>query len=215
MDNTGTKIGGAIADRRNAWIETISGRRFPFVNTKPEDVSLEDIIHALAYLPRFNGHTDVPYSVGQHTLFCLSHAEGHYAEVLVHDFAEAYIGDITSPLKSILPDFRAIEERVQRAIRVHFGLPPGVPVEAEAEVRRVDLLALSSENEALRPHTQTWDIELPPPVKITEAFVLTPPYGVRKLLKDYCNIFLPNERAKPCESLESKLSASAEPEIRL
>ena len=41
---------------------------------------------------------------------------------LMHDATEAYMKDIPSPLKAILPDYKALEEKAERAVFARFGL---------------------------------------------------------------------------------------------
>ena len=43
---------------------------------------------------------------------------------LHHDDAEAYLGDVTRPLKALLPGYRELEERVEAAIAQALDLPP-------------------------------------------------------------------------------------------
>lgn len=42
---------------------------------------------------------------------------------LLHDASEAYVGDMISPLKKRMPEYRRIERRVQKAIAERFRLP--------------------------------------------------------------------------------------------
>jgi uncharacterized protein len=54
---------------------------------------------------------------------------------LMHDAAEFVLGDISSPLKTLLPDYCAIEARVQAAICARFGLAPEMPESVKAADR--------------------------------------------------------------------------------
>jgi hypothetical protein len=61
--------------------------------------------------------------VAEHSIHVASLVPPEFAlEGLMHDAAEAYIGDVTRPLKALLPEYRAIEERIERAIAERFGL---------------------------------------------------------------------------------------------
>jgi uncharacterized protein len=39
----------------------------------------------------------------------------------MHDAAEAFLGDITRPLKQMLPDYKRIESEAERAISPDWG----------------------------------------------------------------------------------------------
>jgi len=93
---------------RGGWIETHSANRFYIFDPTPEEVNFDDIAHSLSLINRYIGHTIFPVSVGQHVLFVADmarkYAPKHLADRyetlgLVHDFEEAYIGDLTTPLK--------------------------------------------------------------------------------------------------------------------
>jgi hypothetical protein len=67
-------------------------------------------------------------------------------EFLLHDAVEAYVGDISSPLKSMLPGYRVIEERHKVALEKKFAVSLG-----GAYVKTVDLRMLATERDLLMP----------------------------------------------------------------
>lgn len=111
---------------QHAFIVTRSGIRFDMLSPRAEDVRIDDIAHALSNLCRFTGHTYVFYSVAEHSWLVSCHCNpAHALEGLLHDAAEAYINDLSRPLKHHpqMSVYRDIEARIQGAIRQRFGLP--------------------------------------------------------------------------------------------
>ena len=108
----------------NNWIQTRHRRAFSLTRPIVEHVDIHDIAHALSQICRFNGHTRVPYSVAEHCVRCSDLVEPAFAlDALLHDAAEAYLGDISTPLKRELGRaWSDIEERVERVIAEYFGL---------------------------------------------------------------------------------------------
>ncbi len=103
-------------------ISTISHIRFDPTQPKSEDIEITDIAHALSLLTRANGHFSVFFSVARHSINCALEARnrGYSKRVqllcLLHDAAEAYIGDMTRPLKMKIPYFSQIEGKYQDII---------------------------------------------------------------------------------------------------
>jgi len=131
-------------------ILTHSGISFNLMNPDPDLIEIEDIAHALAHICRFTGHTRVFYSVAEHsvrTSLCDCIPKEHALEALLHDAAEAYIGDVSSPLKAQLHEYRNIEFRLDQAIRQRFGLPP----QHAPCVKQADLTMLAIEKRDLMP----------------------------------------------------------------
>ena len=84
-------------------IQTYSGLVFDFINPAEADVSITDIAHSLALINRFNGHTRRPYSVAEHCVRGSQLIDQKCAfHFLMHDAAEAYVGDVAAPLKQLL-----------------------------------------------------------------------------------------------------------------
>lgn len=131
------------------YIETIKGTRFYF--DKPE-FDAEVIAYATSMQCRFTGHTSQFYSVAQH--MCLvsyimqANNLGDPFEGLIHDAQEAYLSDVNAPAKSYIPDYRALEARIEAPLRAWAGVPGDV---VSAECKRADWLALFIEAHYLLP----------------------------------------------------------------
>lgn len=140
------------------WVMTASGRVVDILKPETNAICIEDIAHSLALQCRFNGHCRVFYSVAQHSVHCSEICDPKYAmECLMHDAAEAYIGDIIRPLKSVLSEsaLHEIEFEFECVIAVALGLQV-VPGYRE-EVRRVDNIMLATEKrDLLPPSKEVW-----------------------------------------------------------
>lgn len=112
-------------DPAGPYIRTRSGVKFCFLNPTPELVRVEDILYTLPHEYRYCNHTR--YSVAQHCVVGAWLADLFYSRddgdrFLIHDFAEAYFGDVSSPLKSLLPDFKRVTRPTEKAIEAKFGV---------------------------------------------------------------------------------------------
>ena len=125
-----------MADR-GPYIHLFSGTRFYPQDPRPENIYISDIAHALSNICRFTGHVRDFLSVAQHCVMCAEQAPKAYKlEALLHDASEAYIADLSRPVKSLLDDYRKIEERIEIACATCFGLPyPMSPVVKEIDDR--------------------------------------------------------------------------------
>lgn len=125
-----------------ALIQLASGGYLDLLDPQPEDIHIEDIAHGLSNICRFGGHTKEFLSVAQHSVFCSELVEPELAIVgLLHDASESFLGDSISPLKALLPDYRKIEQQLERVIADRFGYR----FEQIALVKPVDLIALITE----------------------------------------------------------------------
>ena len=113
----------------NAAIETYSGKWFDILNPQPEMIDIESIAHATSMVCRFSGHTRHHYSVAQHSwLGSYLVPRENALEFLLHDASEAYIGDMSRPLKHCTEagkHYREVEARITAVIREVFGLAHG------------------------------------------------------------------------------------------
>ncbi|HQP24038.1 MAG TPA: hypothetical protein PLP16_02645, partial [Smithellaceae bacterium] len=90
------------AQKEPVCIHTFSGIAFDLLDPKPEMILVEDIVHSLSLINRFNGAAKFPYSVAQHSLYVAGLLPPELKlQGLLHDAPEAYVGDMVSPLKKI------------------------------------------------------------------------------------------------------------------
>lgn len=137
------------------YVSTYLGNRFYPLEPRIDRVAIEDIAHGLAFQCRFNGQTNAFYSVAQHSLIVADLVPpSHQLAALLHDAAEAYLGDMVKPLKVLMPEFSRIEDAVTALIARAFGLD----FKDYAPIKHADLRALATEKRDLMPYSaENWD----------------------------------------------------------
>ena len=140
--------------RQGDWSQTYTGKRFYHLDPKPEDISIADIAHSLAYQCRYTGHTTRFYSVAEHSLYVSRYCTPENALWgLLHDASKAYICDIPAPLKPYLTNYKEIEDKIMACICERFGLEPEMPT----EVKQLDKDILRNEYHAVMVmHESNW-----------------------------------------------------------
>lgn len=111
-------------------IRTRSGRLVDLANPRVDDIDINDVAWSLARLCRFTGHTSEHYSIAQHSVGVSRVAEPRWG--LLHDATEAYLGDVSRPLKLLLPDYRALEDRWLGVVAARFSLALPIPDDVHA-----------------------------------------------------------------------------------
>lgn len=180
-------------DYDRCWIQTFRGGRFNLLEPRPGQVDILDIAHHLAYLCRYVGAVPAFYSVAQHSVLVSELCEREAGREagrwgLVHDAAEAYLGDLSWPAKQI-PGLReayaAVEEPILQAVAAAFGLRPEMP----EVVKRADRRVLLAETRDLLgdpewAHDPFWRGDLEPwPLEKIVPF--TPEDARREFLAQY------------------------------
>lgn len=138
-----------MAKQARAWQRMLSGRRLDLLDPTPMDIEIEDIAHGLSFVARWNGQTrgDYAYSVAEHSLL-VETVFGRLAPkadpkwrlaALLHDAPEYVIGDMISPVKAAVgPGYKALDERLEAAIHIKFGLPAKVPAATKKLIKKAD-----------------------------------------------------------------------------
>lgn len=164
-----------------SYIATSTGKHIDFVNITPDQICIEDIARGLSNECRFAGQLESFYSVAQHSVYVSQIVPPEYAlEALLHDAAEAYIKDIPSPLKAMLPDYKAVEKRIEAVIRENFGLPPAMTV----DVHYADLVMLATEKRdfEIDPSSHWPMLDSAPPHDDIIIQPLTPPQAYHQFM---------------------------------
>lgn len=132
-----------------SWLQTFTDEKFDLVNPTLDQVDVRVIAHALARICRFGGHARQFYSVAQHSVIVSHHVPAPYAlHALMHDAAEAYIGDVIRPLKMLLKEwtgekYEAFEANVEGVIWKRLGIE--WTDDARRAVHEADERALATE----------------------------------------------------------------------
>jgi hypothetical protein len=172
-----------------AVIELSSGKGLDLLNPDPDSIELKDIALGLSRQSRLAGRGNRFYSVTEHSLLVfhllrvylnqeiLTEAEQKLA--LMHDAHEAFIRDISAPLKKHLPDYNQVTKRLDLALEKRFNLESF----KNENVDRIDKLALSIEvprimnyqkdNWSSRIDERFIEAELKP-IKLLSGFIYNP-----------------------------------------
>lgn len=118
----------------SAAIEVRPGVFFDIVAPDPALITIEDIAKGLSLKFRFLGFTSRPLSVAEHSYWVSVMLEKAYytgnkfedrmlyMQGLLHDSPEAYLNDIITPMKALMPEYVVWEKRLAEAIGGVFGV---------------------------------------------------------------------------------------------
>lgn len=137
------------------WIQTVSGVKFHYLSGKPDEVDPEDICTVLSRVPRWAGHTTKLFTVAQHSVLVselVAERGGTPIQQLLgllHDATEAYMVDLPSPLKRLIPRYKEIENTLWKKISKRFF--NGKVVYIDDLVKDCDCCLLATEARDLFP----------------------------------------------------------------
>jgi hypothetical protein len=113
-----------VSNMVDPWITTYSGRQFFLLRATVNDIYIEDIAHGLSNVCRYSGQCRKNYSVAQHSVLMAQRAPTGpliKLQALLHDAPEAYIGDMITPLKAMLPEYIKVQNYLEGVIFSKFG----------------------------------------------------------------------------------------------
>lgn len=169
-----------------SWISTWTGRQVYPLDPKPDQICLEDIAHGLSYKCRYNGQS-LFYSVAEHSVlladWCLAAYELRDEDrrlvalhALLHDAAEAYLPDVTSPIKVLFPKFEEHEDKMLGVIHGALGVPALCPWGAKI-IKSVDKRIILNERDRVLPNHDPeakWIVDGLEPLPHTTIFCWSP-----------------------------------------
>jgi uncharacterized protein len=130
------------------------GNAFDVQNPERGDFNIEDIAHSLAQIARFGGRCKDFYSVAQHSFYVSYMMGPKKAKIgLLHDASEAYLSDIASPIKPLLPDYVALEKSLQGKLALAFDLPVDAFEDPDLKLMDKKIQGMEAANLITNPQT--------------------------------------------------------------
>jgi len=152
--------GGAVppVTERGPWVATTTGRMWSLFDPRPSDVHLTDIAYGLSRICRYGGQIRVDrefYSVAEHSSLMtvwmigkgIIQTREDALKCHLHDAPEAFLGDMKTPLKALMPEYKVIETGTDAVISEAFGLDRATL--SHAAIKEVDIRIRMDEREAL------------------------------------------------------------------
>lgn len=143
-------------------MRTRNGHFFDPSVGKISQIDIDDIAHALSHICRYSGHCKEFYSVAEHSVLVSRIIRELWPEDtnsiwagLLHDATEAYVGDVTTPLKVLLPGFMKLEDNIAEDIAQRFNIK--WDKQTHERVKMADMIALSTEARLLFADVSEWD----------------------------------------------------------
>lgn len=173
-----------------------SGRFYNYIDPELNDYTIEDIALGLSNICRFGGQVGRHYSVAQHCYLASIWVEtGYELDALLHDATEAFLCDVPTPLKNLLPEYREIEKKHEADMARRFGIQyPFVPA-----VKVIDQRMLAAEVRDLKVSSDHWDFlkdvvpvhtQIDPwPQDLACAMFLKRYYTLKTTTKEFCGNF--------------------------
>lgn len=145
----------SLNETDDSFVLTTSGSKLRVSQPHEDQIKIQDILASLPKLCRFTGHCAEFYSVAQHSVLAYRMAGAlgcsleHQQRALLHDFSEAYVNDLNSPVKNAIHrSYRDFEAGLENIISVRLL---GKPVAHPPVVKTIDKALYHAEASRLMP----------------------------------------------------------------
>lgn len=189
--------------RKGDWFTLISGKQFWPLDPRQEEIEITDIAHALSHICRWGGHCRRFYSVAQHSILVsrLGKTLEEKRWGLLHDAAEAYLGDMIRPLKRMMREYHHAESFLIYTIAQRFNLdwpcPPEVQ-KADEILQATEAAVLMNTTEQSQPVVQA---------KADRSIAIdhwNPGEACMRFLNEYKKLFVGDKRGNPREKTDGE-----------
>lgn len=182
--------------KQGFFLQTYSGHAFYPKEGKISKIEIDDVAHALSNICRYNGHCRKFYSVAEHSVLVSRIIRAMWPEDLeaiwaglLHDATEAYVGDVTTPLKITMPQFMALEDSIALDIAKKFKIK--WTKRTVERVKLADMTALSTEARNLFKDVSKWSTIKtyePRPELLSPSFPVPPDTAASYFLEEFKRI---------------------------
>ena len=131
-----------------------SGKFYSYTNPENNEFNIDDIALSLSNICRYSGQIKKFFSVAQHSYLVSFAVDPKYAmDGLLHDAVEAFMVDVPTPAKRLLPDYKVMEKLHEAEMFKRFGLEyPMNPA-----VHKADFEMFCAEVRDMKDHHPHWD----------------------------------------------------------
>lgn len=144
-------------EKYRPYVQHSSGNKLWLDNLEDNKYNITDIAHSLANQCRYAGHSDIFYSVAQHSVLCSQMCDPEVRlEALLHDIGESVMPDIPRPVKYFIPNVKEFDDKISASMFKHFGLEWPL----DARVHEVDNRMLATEARQIMKNSDIdeWDV---------------------------------------------------------
>ena len=131
-----------------------SGEFYSYTKPKSNKFTIEDVALSLSNLCRYSGQVSKFYSIAQHAYLVSYAVDQEYAlDGLCHDNVEAFMVDVPTPLKTLLPEYKMLEAQHEaemfRRLKLEYPMNPAV--------HKADFAVFCAEVRDMKPKHTHWD----------------------------------------------------------